>query len=166
MFHVDMIKAILAQYSLPHNGVHGPAHWARVLANGDMLAKSTDADLAVVRLFAVLHDCRRENEGGDPRHGPRAAQYARGFRGLYFDLDRTRFALLSEACAGHTEGRTDADITIQTCWDADRLDLGRVGIEVNPALLCTDAARDAKLIAWATKRAREGYYPGYMADWT
>ena len=34
----------------------------------------------VVRLFAVLHDCRRENDGADPGRGPRAADYAKSLR--------------------------------------------------------------------------------------
>ncbi len=29
----------------------------------------------------------------------------------------------------HSNGAVDADPTVQTCWDADRLDLGRVGIK-------------------------------------
>ena len=29
----------------------------------------------------------------------------------------------------HSDGAVDVDPAIQTCWDADRLDLGRVGIK-------------------------------------
>jgi hypothetical protein len=47
----------------------------------------------------------------------------------WFDISNSEMALLFEACAGHSEGFIDADIMVQTCWDADRLDLGRVGIE-------------------------------------
>ena len=36
--------------------------------------------------------------------------------------------LLAEACRDHTSGPHHGDPTIGTCWDADRLDLGRVGI--------------------------------------
>ncbi len=154
-----LISDILTWYALPPHGVHGLTHWARVLENGLRLAKLTGADVEVVRLFSVLHDCQRENEGHDPMHGRRAAQFARRIRGIHFDLDRPRFELLSEACASHADGVIEADITVQTCWDADRLDLGRVGKTVNPALLCTDAARDANLIAWATNRARKGTRP-------
>ncbi len=62
------------------------------------------------------------------------------------------------------QARGTADLTIQTCWDADRLDLGRVGIVVRPARLCTAAARDAKLIAWANRRGYEGYIPPLVLD--
>jgi uncharacterized protein len=42
--------------------------------------------------------------------------------------------LLAYAFREHTSGYTDADITVQVCWDADSLELGRVGIPPNPAL--------------------------------
>tara|TARA_B100000315_G_scaffold79959_1_gene73252 strand:- start:616 stop:768 length:153 start_codon:yes stop_codon:yes gene_type:complete len=34
-----------------------------------------------------------------------------------------------------------SDITIATCWDADRLDLGRVGADPNPKYLFSDEAK-------------------------
>jgi len=58
-----LVRAILAGYQLPLSGVHGPAHWLRVRANGEALAAATHgADLEVVQLFALLHDSRRVNE--------------------------------------------------------------------------------------------------------
>jgi uncharacterized protein len=64
--------------------------------------------------------------------------------------------LLAFACAHHTDGLTEADVTVQTCWDADRLDLGRVGIVPNPEQLCTPAARVPAIRDWAWKRSRAG----------
>ena len=52
----------------------------------------------------------------------------------------------------HTDVHTTGDATLLACWDADRLDLGRVGITPRPDLLCTDAARE--LIPWGQARAR------------
>ncbi len=54
----------------------------------------------------------------------RWAAFARGMRGHWFDLDDHEMNLLVEACEQHSDGLIDADITVQTCWDADRLDLG------------------------------------------
>ena len=68
-------------------------------------------------------------------------------RGSLIELDDRRFELLYEACRLHTDGLTDGDLTLQVCWDADRLDLGRVGITPVPHLLCTDAARE--ILEWA-----------------
>jgi uncharacterized protein len=45
------------------------------------------------------------------------------------------------------------DVTVQTCWDADRLDLGRVGIRPVASRLCTPAARAPDVIAWAYARS-------------
>jgi len=47
-----------------------------------------------------------------------------------------------------------ADITVQTCWDADRLDLGRVETTPKAEYLCTDAGKDPDMIEWAHGRAK------------
>ena len=113
------------------------------------LAKATGANVEVIQLFAVFHDSRRINEGVDTDHGRRGAELAAEMRGDLFDLADDEFALLRFACAHHTDGLVDADITIQTCWDADRLDLGRVGTMPEPKKLCTAAAKATKMLKWA-----------------
>jgi uncharacterized protein len=161
-----ILHAILEEYVLPWDGDHGIAHWARVLENGLRLAEETGADTEVVRLFAILHDSRRINEDGDPKHGPRAAAYALELRGVVFDLPDPAFRLLHRACSGHTHERTHSDITIQTCWDADRLDIGRVGITPHPSRLCTEAANRPETIKWADDRATLGVLPEIVTrDW-
>ena len=133
-----------------------------VLENGQRLASETGANVDVVTLFALFHDSRRVNEDRDLGHGHRGARYARKLRGKLIDLDDADFKLLFEACRLHTDGLTEGDVTLQTCWDADRLDLGRVGITPEPDQLCTDAAR--RLIDWAHERASIGYEPDMVAD--
>lgn len=160
-----IIQTIISQYPLHVSGPHGPSHWARVLENGAHLAQLTGADLEVVQLFAVLHDSRRTNEGVCYEHGQEAADFARTLRSTHIHLDDDRFELLYDACAHHTDGGTDADITVQTCWDADRLDLGRVWIIPDPGKLCTGPARDPKLIDWATQRAKEEFRPAILDEW-
>ena len=123
------------------------------MENGLRLATATGAKIEVVQLFAVFHDVRRVNEGVDDDHGQRGADLAAELRGDLFDLPDADFALLYEACARHTDGETDADITIQVCWDADRLDLGRVGIMPERMKLCTTAAKKPKVLKWADGRA-------------
>jgi uncharacterized protein len=88
-----ILKTVLEDYALPTNGYHGVSHWARVLENGVRLAEETNANLQVVKLFAVLHDSRRLNESTDPEHGPRAAKFASELRGRVFDLDDHEFRL-------------------------------------------------------------------------
>jgi uncharacterized protein len=159
-----ILRVVLEDYALPWGGDHGVAHWARVFENGLRLAEETGAIVEVVRLFAVLHDSRRINEHTDPDHGPRAAEFARTLRGWLFDLSDPEFRLLHRACAGHTHERTHPDVTIQTCWDADRLDLGRVGITPHPSRLCTDVAKRPATIKWADGRATLGVVPEFVRD--
>lgn len=104
-----------------------------------------------------VHDARRVNEHRDNGHGQRGGDLARTLRGSLLHLDDTRFELLYQACRLHTDGHTDGDPTLQACWDADRLDLGRVGITPRPERLCTDAARE--LLTWAHERAQRGEVP-------
>jgi len=160
-----LIDIILNQYCLPLTGVHGPAHWARVRENGFHLAGLTGADRQVVGLFAVLHDSQRTTEGENYQHGQEAADFARSLRGSHIHLDDERFALLYDACARHTDGETEGDISLQTCWDADRLDLNRVGITPDPGRLCTAQARNEDLIAWSNQRAAAGFQPAILDEW-
>jgi uncharacterized protein len=155
---------VLASYRLPLSGIHGPIHWARVLENGRRLAPVTGADLAVVELFALFHDSRRCNEGLDPGHGARGGQLAGSLRELLPGMTDSQMALLTEACALHTKGYTAADVTVATCWDADRLDLGRVGIRPRVSKLCTAAASDLDTIAWAHDRAWSGLLPRLLRE--
>lgn len=155
----QVLDEVLVAYTLPWNGCHGLAHWARVLENGLRLAPLTGASAEVVALFAVLHDSRRVSEGTDPKHGPLAALLAESLRGHAFDLPDHEFSLLRRACAGHTHERTHPDVTIRTCWDSDRLDLGRVGITPHPRYLGTEAARSAEILDWAHGRACFGVVP-------
>jgi uncharacterized protein len=159
-----IIQEILQEYALPIHGDHGVAHWARVLENGRRLATLTGANLQVVSLFAVFHDSRRINECTDPEHGLRGANYAAQLRGRLFDVSDQEFRLLYRACEGHTHERTHPDITVQTCWDSDRLDLGRVGITPHPSKLCTDEARAKEMIQWADGRASFCVVPDFVAE--
>lgn len=149
----ELLDAILGQYSQDIFGRHGIIHWARVLETGRRLCERHPAKRHVVELFAVFHDSRRITEKRDPGHGARGAELALAMRGKYFDMSDEDFALLYDACVRHTDGETKADITIQTCWDSDRLDLGRVNIIPDPAYLCTGVAKEKAMIDWAYQRS-------------
>lgn len=125
----------------PHS-VHGPDHWRRVERNGLLLAQRTGANVVLVRLFALFHDCRRVNDGRDRGHGARGAEHARLLRGKVFDLPDDDFERLHHACTWHTDADRHDDPTIGTCWDADRLDLGRVGMVPDARFMSTAFARE------------------------
>jgi uncharacterized protein len=122
-------------FAIDWDGYHGAAHWSRVALWGKRVGEQTGADLMVVQLFALLHDHKREDEHRDPEHGYRAADVLPQLRGELFTLSDKQFSQLSDAVRWHSDGLRSNDVTIQTCWDADRLDLARVGIYPNPQFL-------------------------------
>ncbi len=156
MLNKELLRIVRDSFALDTDGIHGESHWMRVFETGISLAAKTGAIMAVVELFALLHDSCRMNDGRDPEHGSRAAVLARSLAGSVFVLPETELELLAAACRGHTKGGRVGDITVLTCWDADRLDLGRVGIKPRPDRLCTDAARNPEFLAWAYERSRAG----------
>jgi len=161
-----LLQTILGRYASPWGGTHGVPHWARVLENGRRLSVITGAKVRVVELFAVFHDSQRMNEGVDDGHGRRGAELARELHGIQYELKDGDAELLIQACELHTEGYLEGDITVQTCWDADRLDLGRVRITPREEKLCTAAARDRDLLQWAIKRGEEFFVPALVsAEW-
>jgi len=165
MITKKLIQVIREQYALNWHGMHGIRHWGRVYANGLRLAETIGAQVAVVKLFAIFHDARRLNEGKDDAHGPRGAKLAEEFRGQYFDLPDNDFELLLIACNHHTVMLTHENITVQTCFDADRLDLARVGKTPDPKFLCTDVARKGEIISWASERSLNDYSPDIVSVW-
>ena len=145
------------QYKLSHNGHHGIEHWLRVLINGRLIAKKTGADVEVIEHFALLHDVMRENEQLDPPYGQRASEFAAHLWGDWVHHSERQMQLLREACRSHCVGRLSSDATIQACWDADRLDLARVGVRPNPTYLGHKVSRDPEFIKRAVKRSRQRF---------
>ena len=79
---------------------------------------------------------------------PRLAVPTPPYREVSKEID-----IFIEAATFHSDGRLDADVTIMTCWDADRLDLYRVGTRPIPERLCTEPARQPEVIEWAVSRS-------------
>ncbi len=151
----ELIQFARGEFRLDWEGIHGAPHWARVRHNGLALAELTGANSRVVEYFAFIHDLGRENDNHDPEHGYRAALVAEKIAGDLIDVSQVELGLLMEACHGHSDGLLEADVTVMTCWDADRLDLGRVGIRPDPSRLCTEAARGKELLRVAYERSIE-----------
>ena len=162
-----VLEALQDQYALDWYGLHGVAHWARVYENGLRMADSYDVNLDLLLLFSIFHDSCRVNDSVDPGHGRRGAELASELRGSYFELTDDEFDLLYHACESHTDGLTEGDLSVQVCWDADRLDLARVRtLCAESEKLCTEAAKDPEMIAWASDRARSAYVPELLStEW-
>ncbi len=140
-------------------GIHGDAHWRRVGEAGLFLADREGVSTHVVLLFAILHDCRRENDGRDPEHGPRAAALAEQIGHEPLGLSVNDLSVLAHAMRHHDRGQVTDDPLVGACWDADRLDLPRVGIAPDPRLLSTRTGQDPAVIAAFADWRRE------VPDW-
>ena len=137
----DLWTLVTDQYVCDQKGLHGPTHWEKVLDRGLAIADITGADKDIVRLFALFHDCKRVNEYDDPGHGARGAEFARQLNGELFTLSDNQLKTLIYACTFHTDGEVSNDPTIGTCWDADRLDIGRCGIIPDSKFMFSDEAK-------------------------
>jgi uncharacterized protein len=139
---LQLIDMVTRKFKLDHGGHHGERHWNRVNRRGLELAKTTGASIKVVTCFAFLHDACREDEHEDPLHGQRGAAYMMTLNAIaHLGLNDTEERLLFEAIHDHSNGKLSIDPTIATCWDADRLDLWRVGMVPAARFLSTDAAK-------------------------
>lgn len=121
--------------------IHGLSHWQRVERNGITLSMVNgqirdDINIKVVRFFAYLHDKCRLNDWADLEHGVRAADMLVTIRDTILkDFTDEEVSLLEKACRYHTTELRTGIPTVDVCFDADRLDLCRVGITPNPKLM-------------------------------
>jgi len=165
----------LAQFAcegpLVDSELHGYKHWMSVYRNAVMVAEvaglhtfspyaaevSPDLDFtAVAILFALFHDCRRNDDGHDVTHGAFGAHALLSYvnSGKLEFTDEVMAAVM--ACSAHTVVETPASdlgftgtewldnplitAAVGMCLDADRIDLRRLGIEPNPRFLYHKAA--------------------------
>lgn len=138
---------------LPEDSLHMLSHWRRVEKFGLMIADKEGSDKKVISWFACLHDARRENDGDDPDHGKRAADLLDELKeeGLV-SLSNEQYQQLKEALINHNkDDAASDDVTVRTCWDADRLDLWRAGIKPNPKYMFTDFGRSQEMIDFSAR---------------
>lgn len=164
----NIVGIVTKQYSerLEPYGYHGIPHWERVLVNGLMLKQMIPDHVSedVLFLFALFHDSKRENEGHDILHGMRGADYFKqchdeGLIPLHLMTnDLAPMQIIStvvKACSYHTMNLFDGNPRVAACFDADRLDLERVGIYPDITKLNYQTAITRELIYSCSTRARE-----------
>jgi len=158
-----LLAAVRGRASGLGSSLHGELHWQRVAHSGAELAWLSGGDPLVALCFGLVHDAMRESDGFDPGHGPRAAALARALaaEGL-LPLDDAQLEALVEACSLHADGLVTRDPVVGACWDADRLDLWRVGHVVDPSLVSTAEARRPERIGGARALTRAGFEWGAL----
>lgn len=124
---------------------HGVEHWDKVARFSRMMYQE-GADIDVILAFAYLHDSERKDNAEDIEHGKRASMLIDRIRETELNaLSDEQIAKLKRACELHATEHRTGDITIDTCFDADRMDLLRVGITPSPERMATK--RGADLVA-------------------
>tara|TARA_B100001250_G_scaffold293361_1_gene255005 strand:+ start:437 stop:913 length:477 start_codon:yes stop_codon:yes gene_type:complete len=136
----NLIDKLQKDSKLFHSPIHGFKHWRTVEKNGLYLSQFNNGNPKIISYFAYFHDCMRVNEHIDNGHGYRGGRYAMQNKEL-LDLSDEDLRILYRACAGHTGGVNPSCDTIACCWDADRLDIRRVDIELKLKFFNTKEAR-------------------------
>lgn len=147
----SIYEIVSSQFKLNLHGDHGITHWKHVQKIGEYLAKGENVDIKVVRLFAVIHDSQRIDEFIDPDHGLRAAEFAQSlFKDKVLNITSKQLEQLVYACKYHSDKHAKSnDLTIQICWDSDRLDLWRLGIYPDSMYLYTRMAKMHETLVFA-----------------
>jgi uncharacterized protein len=154
----------LVGYARIKSSIHGPAHWSRVRRFGALLAEREDLPEAArtcVEIFAWVHDLARLDDGGGNQHAHDGAYSIDEVVPAVFgilpavQLETIRTAVLyhsdgmvaehaaADGLLDHLDGPRDVIVrTIGCSWDADRLDLPRVGIQPAPEFMSTAGWRE------------------------
>jgi len=143
----ELLNIIKKDFKLDLYGDHGIYHWQRVFLNTQKLAKYYNVTSEIFELFSILHDSKRENEYQDINHGKRASEFVKELiERKYIKLDTIDEQRLIYACVNHTKpDMTNLlynDIIVQICFDADKMDIERVGIIPDKKYFLTQYAKE------------------------
>lgn len=145
-FSTELVTAVLERAFRHHiSTVHGVKHWQDVWHYAEQIAENDPSvDIDVVAHFCLLHDSCRFDDNDDPGHGPRAAEFVNELHidGLLTGLNINQRKKLRYAIRNHSIGLVTEDPTVGVCWDADRLDLPRVGVTPIAILMSTKVGKE------------------------
>ncbi len=149
-----ILKEIIDNFYLDlDNGVHGIDHWTRVLINGIQLSeRNKNINKNIIIAFAFFHDIKRTVEDKEPEHGYNGGRYLLKYK-YKINLTKEELNTCYEACVDHTNVKNHTDINIGACWDADRLDLYRVGVMPDLDYLNLEESKNKELIKETTARS-------------
>ncbi len=150
----------LSRYWSFNSRIHGARHWAHVACLGRKLAEQNDLDgasLRCINAFGWTHDLWRTHDGSGNEHAQDG-----GIHFLNLDCDliqqlsEAEQQLVARAIRYHSDGYIACEAydlglfdgidlpeqwvidTVGCCWDADRLDLNRLGSEPKAELMSTE----------------------------
>ena len=132
-------KIIFNSYTLKE-GLHGLNHVKRVVENAKTIAKNECPNhYDDIVMGAYLHDIGRVNDNGGNEHALQGFEISKQLLAKYWPhLDHRK---ILTAIKEHADSLITDDPLIGSIWDADRLDLTRLGIKINPELLSTKTAK-------------------------
>jgi len=117
------------------SALHGISHLRQVSLLAGKIASASGADVESAMVAGFLHDAGRTDDFGGNQHALDSAILARPLLiRLYPHIDAD---LVCYAIARHADGMTTDDPLIGSLWDADRLELKRIGRYVREDLLST-----------------------------
>ena len=137
--NMNDVIACISKHMNGNDNFHGLTHCQRVERNVHRL-KCSGVNMTVARLFAYFHDaCRSEcKTQSESEHGLLASELVLSLRNsLLKNLSDDEVAMLSNACKWHTTTFKTGNPTIDTCFDADKLDLWRIGAIPMPGKMAT-----------------------------
>lgn len=136
-----VLDQVVSECPWHKSSIHGISHWKNVERNALYLAQYEPADVELLYLFSIFHDCKRQNDSWDPQHGQRAAEYILKINSNLLKLSQLRLSTLVYAVRYHTDKIHSHNPTIACCWDADRLDITRVLPRFDLGFFSTDKAK-------------------------
>jgi HD superfamily phosphodiesterase len=149
MWLLDQYRPDPAWFAYDPNGIHGISHETRVLVWVEHIADwmnthGMPVDAEVVRCAAVTHDVGRFDDGRDPEHGRRSAQWVRKHAAtLPVSLTEAQRAAVAYCCEWHVpaDARAPKMTNELLCLkDADGLDRVRI-FDLDAEQLRTEVAR-------------------------
>ena len=126
---INQLQKIILEEQ-PIRDTYGFSHGQRVANNCNLLA-TPGANRVVMYLFAFLHDAFRYGGESKIEYGVRSFERLKEMREVLLkNISDDEFNLLQETFRAHSAKMRTGNPTIDTCLDANRLDVIRRGADI------------------------------------
>ena len=136
----NWLKTFIIEHTLPFRQIHFLHPEGKSMPNSICYQRGHYCQVCAenAQKFTI-----RNNDGEDYEHGPRASKFIDTIRVSQLSaLNDEQIDKLKRACELHTIEDRTGDITIDICFDSDRMDLLRVGITPLPDRMATKKGAD------------------------